>query len=129
MVTRSQEYYPSKILKKGNGKAISQNLYEFANSRYYADSSIYRSQTVSKKSKKARRPNVPMYTGPVQAASAETAGGGAITKSVTPAPYSTGQRTEAIQADYTNTFSDLKRIGLLAGGLIIILVALSFFIK
>ena len=83
---------------------------------------------MSKKSKKARKPNVPMYTGPVQPASIGSGGGG-TTAGASPSPRASVQRIEGIQADYSHTISDLKRIGLLAGGLIAILVVLSFFIK
>lgn len=81
---------------------------------------------MSKKSKKARRPNVPMYTGPVQPTVTVTTGaGGGGAATVAPRAV----RTETIEADYTHVVSDLKRIGLLAGSLVAILVALSFFIK
>ena len=84
------------------------------------------SNTVSKekKSKKARKPNVPLYTGPVQ--STGSGGGGTIeAASATTRPAG----VEIIGADYSHTLSDLRRIGLLAGLLIAGLVALSFFIK
>lgn len=82
---------------------------------------------MSKKPKKARRPNVPMYTGPVEAAPAATTGrgGGGIAE----APLSRSTRSEIIQADYGYVITDLRRIGLLAGGLIAILIVLSFFIR
>ncbi len=79
---------------------------------------------MSKKSKKARRPNVPMYTGPVTPAQTTSAGGDMLA-----APRTTAAPRETINADYTHVVSDLKRIGLLAGGLIAVLVALSLFIK
>jgi hypothetical protein len=81
---------------------------------------------VSKKSKKARKPNVPMYTGPIQPAAPAAGGSGGggseatLTRSV---------RAESIQADYTYVVADLKRIGLLAGLLITVLIVLSFFIR
>jgi hypothetical protein len=78
---------------------------------------------MSKKNRKDRRPNVPMQTIPVQ--SAETKAGGGVIKM--PARAQSG--TETINADYTHVYSDLRRIGLLAGLLIAGLVALSFFIK
>jgi|CXWL01.1.fsa_nt_gi hypothetical protein len=80
---------------------------------------------MSKKSKKARRPNVPMYTGPVTPAQTTSADGGDTQVALRP----TAAPRETINADYTHVVSDLKRIGLLAGGLIAILVVLSFFIK
>jgi len=78
-----------------------------------------------KKSKKARKPNVPLYTGPIQATG--SGGGGLTIEAAT--PTARPARAEAIQADYSHTVSDLRRIGLLAGILIAGLVALSFFIK
>ncbi len=81
---------------------------------------------MSKKSKKARKPNVPMYTGPVQTAATTTTGSGG---GGTETALSRSTRTETIQADYTHVTTDLKRIGLLAGGLIAVLIVLSFFIR
>ena len=80
-----------------------------------------------KKSKKARKPNVPLYTGPIQATG--SGGGGLAIETATTASAARPARAEAIQADYSHTVSDLRRIGLLAGILIAGLVALSFFIK
>lgn len=89
-----------------------------------------------KKSKKARTPNIPMYTGPVETTSApkgSAGGGGSLSVSSSAATASartaSATRTEIIQADYTHVVSDLRRIGLLAGSLIVVIVALSFFIK
>jgi hypothetical protein len=83
-----------------------------------------------KKARKARTPNVPHYTGPVTSGSG---GGGSLTiessASATTSTARTPVRTEAINADYTYVISDLKRIGILAGGLITVLVVLSFIIK
>lgn len=87
-----------------------------------------------KKSRKTRRPNVPLYTGPVPA---DGAGGGGETLSarpakagaVAPAAVRVPVRTEGIQADYTHVVSDLRRIGLLGGGMLVVLVILSFVIK
>jgi len=78
---------------------------------------------MSKKNRKNRQPNVPMQTTPAQPAETK-AGGGAIKM-----PSRTQTGTETINADYTHVYSDLRRIGLLAGLLIAGLVALSFFIK
>jgi hypothetical protein len=78
---------------------------------------------MSKKNRKDRRPNVPTQTTPVQ--SAETKAGGGMIKM----PSRGQSGTETINADYTHVYSDLRRIGLLAGLLIAGLVALSFFIK
>lgn len=66
-----------------------------------------------------------MYTGPVTQGGS---GGGPAAPSVTTTARA-GLRSETIDADYTHVVSDLKRIGILAGGLIAVLVALSFFIK
>jgi hypothetical protein len=95
---------------------------------------IFRSKEVSKekKSRKARTPNVPTYTGPVIAEG--TAGGGDTltarnAKATAPTATRAPARTEGIQADYTHIVSDLRRIGLLAGGLLVVLVILSFIIK
>gem|GEM_PF-753864 len=83
---------------------------------------------MSKKSKRDRKPNVPMYTGPVTPAA--TGGGGtpSTTTAIAASPRPVG-RAESISADYTHVVSDLRRSVLLAGSLIVILVALSFFIK
>lgn len=69
-----------------------------------------------KKAKKARRPNIPMATGPTVAA-----GGGMEAMSA--------GRSEAAQAatfDYTHIKKDLTRIVILAGSFIVVMVALSF---
>ncbi|HLF00542.1 MAG TPA: hypothetical protein VI547_01105 [Anaerolineales bacterium] len=80
-----------------------------------------------KKSKKARKPNVPMYTGPVLPTASGGGGGSVAVEGAAATPRLA--RSETIEADYTHVVADLKRIGLLAGGLIAVLVALSFFIK
>jgi hypothetical protein len=93
-----------------------------------------------KKAKKTRTPNVPMYTGPVQP---ESAGGGTDTVTARPAKVSARpvaapaattsaramSRTEGITADYTHIVSDLRRIGILAGAMLVVLIVLSFIIK
>jgi len=66
-----------------------------------------------------------MYTGPAEPAAPQTSGSGG--GGVPSMPRSS--RTETIQADYTYVITDLKRIGLLAGFLIGVLVVLSFFIR
>ncbi len=78
---------------------------------------------MSKKNRKNRQPNVPMQTAPVQ--STQTKAGGGMIKM----PSRAQSGTETINADYTHVYSDLRRIGLLAGLLIAGLVVLSFFIK
>lgn len=70
-----------------------------------------------KKAKKARQPNIPMYTGPMTGA-----GGGAETSAARP-------ETAAVQFDYTHIKKDLRRIFTLAGLFIAGLVALSFILK
>ena len=82
---------------------------------------------MSKKSRKARKPNVPMYIGPMQPA--ETAGGPAATAKSVARVARTASGSETINADYTHVMSDLRRIGILAGLLIASLIALSFIIK
>lgn len=69
-----------------------------------------------KKAKKARQPNIPLYTGPVTGAGG--AGGGAET--------SARSETTSIQFDYTHIKKDLSRIFTLAGLFIVVLVGLSF---
>lgn len=89
-----------------------------------------------KKSKKARTPNVPLYTGPVQpvetpesvtarpAKASKTSSASSSLASTRALP-----RTEGITADYTHIVSDLRRIAMLAGGVLVVLVALAFIIK
>jgi hypothetical protein len=72
--------------------------------------------STKKKPKKFRTPNVPM-----EAASA--LGGGLESSSAPRAAPGTAQ------FDYTYVRQDLRRIGLLAGSIIAILVVLSFFIN
>jgi hypothetical protein len=88
-----------------------------------------RSNTMSKKNRKARRPNVPMYTGPVAPTQPQAAKGGGGEFQITAAQSRPAASRETIVADYTHVISDLKRIGLLAGSLFVILIVLSFFIK
>ena len=86
---------------------------------------------MSKKNKKTRRPNVPMYTGPVVATppAAKTATGGGGEPRMTVTTSRPAASRETIVADYTHVISDLKRIGLLGGSLFVVLIVLSFFIK
>jgi len=87
-----------------------------------------------KKSRKSRTPNVPVYTGPVPLAEGETLTARPA-KASKPAAVSSSTstralpRTEGITADYTHIVSDLRRIGMLAGGVLVVLVALAFIIK
>jgi hypothetical protein len=82
------------------------------------------------KKRKARRPNVPLYTGPVaieprpEPAAAPQTMAAAGTPAARPSAAS-----GAIRADYTYVINDLKRIALVAGSLIAALVVLSFFIR
>jgi len=72
-----------------------------------------------KKAKKARRPNIPLATGPTLAAA-----GGMEAISIA------GRGESAPSAfDYTHIKKDLTRIGILAASFIVILVVLSFFIR
>lgn len=66
-----------------------------------------------RKAKKLRQPNVPEFTGPMAA--------------VEPQSGSTGDTTQLF--DYTYIKRDLTRIGVLAASFIVVLVALSFFIR
>ena len=70
-----------------------------------------------KKARKARQPNIPLYTGPTMGT------GGGIESSAT--------RTDptSVQFDYTHIKKDLTRIFALAGVFIAILVGLSFILK
>lgn len=85
---------------------------------------------MAKKKKKARRPNIPLYTGPVDKPTAPMAArdtGGGAPDFAGPARAASGPTQ--ISADYTHIANDLKRIGLLAGGFIALLIALSFFVR
>jgi hypothetical protein len=72
--------------------------------------------STKKKSKKLRRPNV------AGAVAVQARGGGVETAAEPRGPRATG-------FDYTYVIRDLKRIGVLAGSFIAILVILSFIIK
>lgn len=72
-----------------------------------------------RKAKKLRQPNVPMGSGPALAL-----GGGAER-----AVEAAGPEINPSEFDYSDTKKDLTRIGALAGTFIVILVALSFFIR
>ena len=81
------------------------------------------------KKRRARRPNVPLYTGPIAPSTPPAASpfrdmGGGLATSVRPTAAST-----QIQADYSHIVKDLKRIGVLAGGFVTVLIVLSFFIR
>jgi len=65
-----------------------------------------------RKAKRLRQPNVPSFTGPV---------------AIEPQSLSTAENAPLF--DYSHIKRDLTRIGILAGSFIIILVALSFFIR
>ena len=86
------------------------------------------------KKRKARRPNVPLYTGPVAPsapaeASTGQAGGASGKAANLPARLAQPPLVGQIKADYSHVISDLKRIALLGGGLIAVLVVLSFFLR
>jgi hypothetical protein len=74
-----------------------------------------------KKSKRLRRPNVPLAVGP------GVARGGGLEGSVEPAPGRAD--TAPVAFDYSHVKRDLTRIGLLAGSFIVVLVVLSFIIR
>ena len=76
---------------------------------------------MSKKARKARRPNIPLSTGPGGAA-----GGGIEMRADQGAGRKTGQ---VVAFNYTHIKKDLTRIGILAASFIAILVVLSFFLK
>ena len=77
----------------------------------------------TKKSKKLRRPNVPLATGPVVAQAMEARGGAAEM------PRAARLEPARPAFDYSHIIKDLKRIGVLAGSFIVILIVLSFFLK
>lgn len=86
------------------------------------------------KKRKARRPNIPLHTGPVPLESPSPAapvrgqagqGGAANLAARQAGPAAAGQ----IKADYAHVIGDLKRIAALGGGLIAILIILSFFLR
>lgn len=80
------------------------------------------------KPKKLRKPNI--YTGTVTPMVAS--GGGAEVSRPRPSLAATPVApppTSTVTFDYTHVKKDLARIGLLAGGFIVVLVALSFFIN
>lgn len=75
-----------------------------------------------KKSKKSRRPNVPLYTGPIASGERKAASGAAP-------PVLAPARREMLSTDYAYVVKDLKRIGLLAGVFIGLMVIASFLVK
>jgi hypothetical protein len=85
------------------------------------------------KKRKARRPNIPLHTGPVAtqpSAPATPARGKASASASAPVARQSGAASATqIKADYTHVVGDLKRIAMLGGGLIAILVILSFFLR
>ena len=82
------------------------------------------------KKRKARRPNIPLHTGPVPLESSAPG---------MPAPVRSAAREVSaprpsanpaqIKSDYTYVINDLKRIAIIGGGLIVALVVLSLFIR
>ena len=78
-----------------------------------------------RKAKRLRRPNVPLAVGPIAQRPAGTAavGGGAETVA---GPGPSRSEPVPVAFDYTHIKKDLKRIGVLAGSFIVILVVLSF---
>ncbi len=74
------------------------------------------------KSRKYRRPNLPKNVMPVDRGGGET--GPVAAASIGPR----AARVEAFNPDYTHVKRDLRRIGILAGSFIAIMVVLSFFL-
>ena len=84
-----------------------------------------------KKPKKLRTPNVPSPSMNIAAAAPTQARGGGQELSGSTRLARSAPAMAAVQAnfDYTYVKKDLRRIGVLAASFIVILVALSFFIK
>ena len=86
------------------------------------------------KKRKARRRNIPLHTGPVpletpvQSSSTASPKAQAGARSFT-TPARASSSLGQIQADYTHVVGDLKRIAVFGGGLIAVLIILSFFIR
>ncbi len=94
-------------------------------------------QTSKGKARRDRKPNVPMQTGPVASAEsaavsgtaapiAAPAGKSSSSRSATPAAVPAGPVD--YRAEYSYVGKDLKQMGLVALGLLVVLVALSFVI-
>jgi hypothetical protein len=83
------------------------------------------------KKRRARRPNVPLYTGPVplEARPEPNRPQNAPGDSLPAARPSLQSAPGLSRTDYTYVVNDLKRIAVIGGGLIAALVALSFFIR
>jgi hypothetical protein len=80
-----------------------------------------------KKSKKLRRPNIP-----ASAAGPSPSRGGAaevLAEARGPRTVRMAAEPQRENFDYTYVLKDLRRIGILAGGFIAILVALAFIIR
>jgi hypothetical protein len=77
-----------------------------------------KSMSTKKKPKKFRTPNVPLASAAVAADRA------------TPGLESGAEsRAARVQFDYTHVTQDLRRIGILAGSIITLMVVLSFFLR
>ena len=76
-----------------------------------------------RKPKKLRRPNVVAESGRADVAPVRA---GAASVPAEPRPAS---RRELAEFDYTHVRTDLRRIGVLAGSFLVILIALSFIIR
>ncbi len=86
------------------------------------------------KKRKARRPNIPLHTGPIPveapAPEAPVRRPGSSNSAANPPARQAGSGAAGqIKADYTHVVGDLKRIAALGGGLIAILIILSFFLR
>jgi hypothetical protein len=85
-----------------------------------------------KKPKKLRTPNVPSGQAAVSAPTAPAptrSGGQSLPSPARQMRAAPAAATAQANFDYTYVKKDLSRIAVLAGGFIVILVALSFFIK
>jgi hypothetical protein len=83
--------------------------------------------SMPKKSKKQIRKMPSQMATPTSAAPGVASG--ATPSAYAPSMISTGRTSDAdFKPDYSDTLKDLKRIGILAGSFIVILIALSFFL-
>jgi hypothetical protein len=81
------------------------------------------------KKRKARRPNIPLYTGPVPLETSAPPASPARVRNAAAAPVRSVAGASQIKTDYTYVVNDLKRIAVLGGGLVAVLIVLSFFIR
>lgn len=84
------------------------------------------------KKRRDRRPNVPMQTGPIPLETTETRApsrSASVRNVSEPAQARTASAQSGLKTDFTIVLADLKRIAVIGGGLIAVLVVLSFFIR